>query len=553
MWAARRSPEPGQGQAVVAVAVGLAVGVLLLLLCAKKAKKTRAPDRASTLVNSVSKHSATNPNVVWEDPLPIPEQQLATISDKSANGSSTRGSKPKDTTASPKKSQPNESKRSKKGKKTSSPPEEFGGFEGVGNGGVSPGADDMDEEAFDGFDTVAAEDEAAVPAWYAGKLSRDICEETVLAGSKGDFLVRESSRGDRCVICINIGGKVMNLLVVAKDGKYRFAGKDRNGLVEVVFFLRLKPLKLKSGPCKVAKPAKGLKEAQKRDRERSEQELLGFDTEQQQARERAASARRLEFTRGATQAPVPPVESDTDQAYAITADDLYDDATAMVDEFENEEPLYVDMYDANVPSAEWIAREEERHRLEVAGVQRLSNEAFGELRFKARERAETAARENRRLSQLAREKSVIRKAWKKSSGTLPKEPMVPVPEKKEENFFDYQNASLREFGGYDEDEIYDSVPAWFAGKLNRDTCDKAVLKGGSGTYLIRESSSGDKYIVCVNWEGVAKNFQVYITEDGGYKFSGQTYPDLQRLVTFLQKHGITKNGRSLTLGRVAQW
>lgn len=73
---------------------------------------------------------------------------------------------------------------------------------------------------------------------------------------------------------------------------------------------------MKSGPCKVAKPAKGLKEAQKRDRERSEQELLGFDTEQQQARERAASARRLEFTRGATQAPVPPVESDTDQAYA---------------------------------------------------------------------------------------------------------------------------------------------------------------------------------------------------------------------------------------------
>lgn len=67
----------------------------------------------------------------------------------------------------------------------------------MGNGGVSPGADDMDEEAFDGFDTVAAEDEAAVPAWYAGKLSRDICEETVLAGSKGDFLVRESSRGDR--------------------------------------------------------------------------------------------------------------------------------------------------------------------------------------------------------------------------------------------------------------------------------------------------------------------------------------------------------------------
>lgn len=40
----------------------------------------------------------------------------------------------------------------------------------------------------------------------------------------------------------------MNLLVVAKDGKYRFAGKDRNGLVEVVFFLRLKPLKCRFKP-----------------------------------------------------------------------------------------------------------------------------------------------------------------------------------------------------------------------------------------------------------------------------------------------------------------
>jgi hypothetical protein len=51
---------------------------------------------------------------------------------------------------------------------------------------------------------------------------------------------------------------------------------------------------------------------------------------------------------------------------------------------EDEEPLYVDMFDANVPSAEWIAREEERHRLDVAGVERLSNEEFGELRTQAR-------------------------------------------------------------------------------------------------------------------------------------------------------------------------
>jgi hypothetical protein len=80
-----------------------------------------------------------------------------------------------------------------------------------------------------------------------------------------------------------------------------------------------------------------------------------------------------------------------------------------------------------------------------------------------------------------------------------------------------------------------------------------VLNGGQGTYLIRESSSGDKYIICINWNNVAKNFQIYITEDGSYKFSGQIYSDLQRLITYLTKNGITKNGQSISLTRIAQW
>ena len=54
-----------------------------------------------------------------------------------------------------------------------------------------------------------------------------------------------------------------------------------------------------------------------------------------------------------------------------------------MDDFE-EEPLYVDMFDANIPSSEWIAREEERHRMAMAGSQRLSNEEFGHLRIQAR-------------------------------------------------------------------------------------------------------------------------------------------------------------------------
>ena len=174
----------------------------------------------------------------------------------------------------------------------------------------------------------------------------------------------------------------------------------------------------------------------------------------------------------------------------------------------------------------------------------------------SRRRAEAAAAANRRLALQAEQKSEVARAWKKSEQTLPR----AAPK---ENFFGYENASMREFGGYEEEEIYDSVPPWFVGKLDRkmhpplltqclfevylfrqcglsltsvvlirispafvlagETCDKAIIKGGPGTYAIRESSGGDKYIVCINWNGVAKNFQIFITDNGSYKFSGQTY------------------------------
>ena len=96
----------------------------------------------------------------------------------------------------------------------------FGGFDAVDGGGGDNDANRAnDNVVFEGFAAVdggAVDDDAVegggaestVPAWYAGKLSRAICEETVLAASKGDFLVRESSRGDRCVvscwICVDL-------------------------------------------------------------------------------------------------------------------------------------------------------------------------------------------------------------------------------------------------------------------------------------------------------------------------------------------------------------
>lgn len=130
--------------------------------------------------------------------------------------------------------------------------ESFGGFSAVSNTAGDTGGDDANEA--DGEDD-------AIPAWYAGKISRDICEEVVLAASTGDFLVRESSKGDRCVICINSHGTALNLMVVVHNNKYRFAGKDRDSLHDVIFFLRKRPITSgAAAPFKLAKAAPGMRE-----------------------------------------------------------------------------------------------------------------------------------------------------------------------------------------------------------------------------------------------------------------------------------------------------
>ena len=83
--------------------------------------------------------------------------------------------------------------------------------EAAGAGGRRPSSYGFEGE--DGFDEFGAEpaapaapSSALIPPWYAGKLSREFCEEAVLKGGVGDFLVRESSKSDRIVICVNDNG-----------------------------------------------------------------------------------------------------------------------------------------------------------------------------------------------------------------------------------------------------------------------------------------------------------------------------------------------------------
>ena len=73
-----------------------------------------------------------------------------------------------------------------------------------------------------------------LPAWYGGKLSRDNATRMVESAGPGDFLIRESSRADKCVICVNDDGSILNLMInVTETGQYQFAGKDLDSLHDV--------------------------------------------------------------------------------------------------------------------------------------------------------------------------------------------------------------------------------------------------------------------------------------------------------------------------------
>lgn len=153
------------------------------------------------------------------------------------------------------------------------------------------------------------------------------------------------------------------------------------------------------------------------------------------------------------------------------------------------EPLYVDMFDANVPTATEIAEEQVRHNNALTGRDaKISNEEFGRLQAEARERHETAARANRNLLD-ARDKT-------RQQGAAWRAARQPTFVPKDENFFEFEQASNREFAN--DDDIYEAVPDWFCTGQPRDKVETAVMQGSHGDFLVRESSDGSKYIICLN-------------------------------------------------------
>jgi len=96
-----------------------------------------------------------------------------------------------------------------------------------------------------------------------------------------------------------------------------------------------------------------------------------------------------------------------------------------------------------------------------------------------------------------------------------------------------------------------SKAPWYVGRTVRVECDKAVLVANAGDWLVRMSSKGDTYVICVNDNGQCQNFQVAIM---GKKFrmGGVDFGSVMECLMYLKNNPINgRSGRLYYLGKPA--
>eukprot|EP00040_Diaphanoeca_grandis_P037519 m.244649 g.244649 ORF g.244649 m.244649 type:complete len:626 (-) comp33833_c3_seq1:424-2301(-) len=97
-----------------------------------------------------------------------------------------------------------------------------------------------------------------------------------------------------------------------------------------------------------------------------------------------------------------------------------------------------------------------------------------------------------------------------------------------------------------------SKAAWYVGRINRIECDKAVLVANPGDWLVRMSSNGSTYVICVNDNGQCQNFQVHI-RGKKYNMGGVDFNSVMECLMFLKNNPINgRSGRLYYLGKPAQ-
>lgn len=92
---------------------------------------------------------------------------------------------------------------------------------------------------------------------------------------------------------------------------------------------------------------------------------------------------------------------------------------------------------------------------------------------------------------------------------------------------------------------------WYVGPMSRFATENAVLLGEKGDFLLRQSSDGLQYVLCVNAGETVKNYKIARVPKG-FVFVKKLYKNMESIVRALKKEPMAgPDGKALPLGKAA--
>lgn len=70
---------------------------------------------------------------------------------------------------------------------------------------------------------------------------------------------------------------------------------------------------------------------------------------------------------------------------------------------------------------------------------------------------------------------------------------------------------------------------WFVGDMKKELCNKLVLSGPHGTFLVRQSTAGDRYVLAINDNGKTAPYQIKIV-NGKFYWRQTTFDNLDAVI-----------------------
>lgn len=93
--------------------------------------------------------------------------------------------------------------------------------------------------------------------WDVGKMKKSECDKHILAANHGEFLIRETQKGDRHVVSVNDQGNLYEAYIRHVNGNFLFMSREFTDLGDIVNHLQRNPLYNKQGlPLYIDKPAR---------------------------------------------------------------------------------------------------------------------------------------------------------------------------------------------------------------------------------------------------------------------------------------------------------